>query len=215
MIVKGWNNGKHNNKTGSGYGLALTKADRDKYFKQSWEEIIIDLGGSELVQVKLSKSFWKDCIELRSSKIGKWLINKELAPWKKNNPPKLELEYLKRNHFRLTYMQDYEKEYSEDSFWRKISRNALKAGKEVVLNALTLYYCLQDEDTPTKAKLTIFGALGYFIVMLDAIPDFTPIVGYGDDLGAIMLAMGIVAVHIKPEHRALAEKQLKKLFGKH
>jgi len=215
MIVKGWNNGNPNDKSGAGYGIILTKKDRDKYFKQSWESITFDLDGLDSVQVKLSKSFWKDCIELRNSKIGKWLLNKGLAPWENNHPPTLSLESLRGKKFLLTYKHDYEKEYTDDSFWDKLSNNALKAGREVVLNALTLYYCLLDEDTPYKSKAVIIGALGYFIVPLDAIPDFTPLVGYGDDLGAIMLALGTVAIHIKPEHRTLAEKQLKKLFGKH
>ncbi len=214
MIVKGWNNGKPNDRSGAGYGIILSKSDRDVHFKQSWDSITIDLEGIESVQVKLSESFWKDCTELRSSKIGKWLLRKELAPWKKNYPPTLSLESLRGKKFLLTYKLNYEDEYSEEYFWEKLSNNALKAGREIVLNALTLYYCLLDEDTPYKSKAIIIGALGYFIVPLDAIPDFTPLVGYGDDLGAIMLALGAVAVHIKPEHRIQAEKQFKIIFGK-
>ena len=62
----------------------------------------------------------------------------------KNHPPTLSLETLKGKKFFLSYKPGYEKEYTEDSFWDKLSINALNARREVVLNALTLYYCLLD-----------------------------------------------------------------------
>ncbi|MFQ5477895.1 MAG: YkvA family protein [Candidatus Binatia bacterium] len=109
--------------------------------------------------------------------------------------------------------QEYGIEYSDDSFWQKVKRFALAAGKEVVERALILYYCLQDADTPKWAKGVVVGALGYFIVPLDAIPDFTPVAGYSDDLGALAAALAMVAAHIKPEHRAKAAAKLETWFG--
>lgn len=40
------------------------------------------------------------------------------------------------------------KEYNESSFWEKIQNYAGSAGTDVVGKALTLYYCLIDQDTP-------------------------------------------------------------------
>ena len=105
-------------------------------------------------------------------------------------------------------------EYSEESFWRKVTDFAKTAGKEVIITALTAYYCAIDLDTPATAKAIIFGALGYFILPLDAIPDPTPVVGFSDDLGALALALTLVAAHIKPEHRKKAEEQWANIFGK-
>ena len=99
------------------------------------------------------------------------------------------------------------------NLWEKISKFAKSAGKEVVEKALILFYAASDPDTPKKAKAIIFSALGYFILPLDAIPDITPILGFSDDLGAIVLALATVAAHIKPEHRMAAREKVVKWFG--
>ena len=108
---------------------------------------------------------------------------------------------------------DYGKEYQEESFWQKIRSYALAAGKAVIEIAFVLYYCLQDSDTPPWAKAVIIGALGYFILPMDGIPDFTPVVGFSDDFGALASAMGIVAVHIKPVHRMNAKMKVEEWWG--
>ncbi len=108
---------------------------------------------------------------------------------------------------------DFNKEYSDDSFWEKVKAFALKAGREVLEKALIMYYCLQDSDTPVKAKAVIIGALGYFIMPFDAIPDMIVGVGFADDLGVLAAALAIVAVHVKQEHRDKAEEKLQEWFG--
>lgn len=87
-------------------------------------------------------------------------------------------------------------EYSDDSFWLKIKQFAKKAGREVVENALCLYYAARKPDTPRWAKTIIFGALAYFITPLDAIPDLTPLVGFTDDLGALAAALAMVSMYV-------------------
>ena len=108
---------------------------------------------------------------------------------------------------------EYDKEYSETGFWEKLKKFALKMGKDVVELALTLYYTLQHPDLPPWAKTTIYGALGYLIFPFDAIPDLTPLVGYTDDLGAIVAASSIVAMYITPEIREQARQKLHEWFG--
>jgi uncharacterized membrane protein YkvA (DUF1232 family) len=81
------------------------------------------------------------------------------------------------------------------------------------MTALTLFYCLQDPDTPKWAKATIAGALGYFILPMDLIPDFLPGAGFTDDWGALFAAIGTVAAYIKNEHRLKAASQWGRLFG--
>ncbi|RLI81964.1 hypothetical protein DRP04_05000 [Archaeoglobales archaeon] len=101
LIVSGWNNGSPNNETGAGYGIRISKKDRDKYFRREWEFVEIELEDDEVITVRLSSSFWKDCSELRSSKIGMWMLQKGYAPWPKNNPPKFELIPVSERRFRL------------------------------------------------------------------------------------------------------------------
>jgi len=108
---------------------------------------------------------------------------------------------------------EYAQEYSEESFWEKLGKFALRAGREVVVQALTLYYCMRDRDTPKWAKGVIVGALGYFILPLDAIPDFTPLIGYADDLGALTAAVATVAAHVKSEHFEKARETSRRWFG--
>jgi len=108
---------------------------------------------------------------------------------------------------------EYGKNFSDDSFWGKIGRFALAAGKQVIEKALILYYCMLDRDTPAWAKAVIVGALGYFILPADAIPDLIPVVGYADDLGALAAAFGMVAVHVKSEHQEQARQKIKQWFG--
>ena len=108
---------------------------------------------------------------------------------------------------------DFNKEYSDDSFWKKVKTFALQAGREVLDKALTMYYCLQDDDTPMPAKATIIGALAYFIMPFDAIPDMIPVVGFTDDLGILAAALVVVSAHVKQEHRDMADAKLQEWFG--
>ena len=104
------------------------------------------------------------------------------------------------------------KEYSDSSFWEKLTKQAKTAGKEVVEKALILYYAAEDPETPTAAKATIYGALAYFIFPLDAVPDFLPVAGYVDDAAVLAGAIMIVAFHIKPDHKKKAQAKMKDLF---
>ena len=109
---------------------------------------------------------------------------------------------------------NYENKYDEKSLFEKISKFALVAGKKVIFQVLVLYYCLLDRDTPAWAKTTIIGALGYFIFPLDAIPDIITGIGYSDDFGVLVFAMGTVIAHIKEEHKERAKEQVSRIFGK-
>lgn len=110
-------------------------------------------------------------------------------------------------------MDEYSKHYEETSFWTKARTFARSAGRKVVGPALVLYHALQDSDTPAWARSVIVGTLGYFILPSDAIPDFLPGAGLTDDLGALTVALGIVAAYIKREHRDKARRQLDAWLG--
>lgn len=98
--------------------------------------------------------------------------------------------------------------YSEDSFWEKVKSHAKSAGEEVLTVALKMYFAAIDSDTPAWAKATIYSALGYFILPIDAVPDMLPAVGYTDDLGVLAAAFTAVAVHIKDRHVKEAKETL-------
>jgi uncharacterized membrane protein YkvA (DUF1232 family) len=110
-------------------------------------------------------------------------------------------------------MSDYSVHYSENSFWEKVRDFAIKAGREIIEKVLILYYCLQDPDTPAWAKSVIIGALGYFILPTDAIPDPIPVIGYTDDLGVITAAILAIAASIKEEQKQKARETLAQWFS--
>lgn len=105
------------------------------------------------------------------------------------------------------------KHYSEEKFWTKIAKFGKKAGSSVVYAVLLLYYTLQKPNVPKKVKATIIGALGYFILPLDLLPDFLVGIGYTDDLGALGLALFQVAMYIDEDIKSKARLKLTEWFG--
>jgi len=112
-----------------------------------------------------------------------------------------------------TPMNVAEEDYSEETFWEKVARFAKRAGREVIEKALWLHFAAQDEKTPIWAKTTMYGALAYFIVPTDMIPDIIPGAGFTDDLGALAAAVTTVAVYITPAVKAKATEQVNRWFG--
>ena len=106
---------------------------------------------------------------------------------------------------------NYSSNYSESGFWNKILSCAGKAGREIVKNALVLYYALPY--TSAQKKALIIGALGYLILPIDLVPDFIPVVGFGDDAAALLAALKTAKTSATPEVYAQAERKLKELFG--
>lgn len=99
--VTAWNNGKYS-RTGSGYGLRIDPASRDAVFDGSWSHVVLDLpNGAAGVRVTLSPAFWRDCPELRSREIGRWLIAAGHDHWQPGRPPAFVLTRVSGNHFRV------------------------------------------------------------------------------------------------------------------
>lgn len=106
MIITAWNNGEHH-PTGAGYGLKIEVKDRDKYFKKECKNIILELQGKkESVTVNIDKtSFWNvTCGELINKRIGSWLRKNGKAPWQKGCPPKLKMEQIDNNTFKVEFI---------------------------------------------------------------------------------------------------------------
>lgn len=105
------------------------------------------------------------------------------------------------------------KNFSDEKFWDKLKKFGKKAGSSVVYAVLLLYFTLQKPEVPVKAKTIIIGALGYFILPLDLIPDVAVGVGYTDDLGALGVALFQVAIYIDDDIKNRAKEKLKDWFG--
>lgn len=116
----------------------------------------------------------------------------------------------------MNILKDYETyqgSFSAAKFWGKIKGVAKKAGVKVIYVALILYYELTDPDIDTKEKAVIIGALGYFILPIDLIPDTIPVAGFTDDLAALIAAYKFVEHNITPEIKTKAKTKLAEWFG--
>jgi uncharacterized membrane protein YkvA (DUF1232 family) len=78
---------------------------------------------------------------------------------------------------------------------------------------LLLYYVLKSPSVSRGDKSKIYGALGYFILPLDLLPDFIPMAGYADDLSAVLWALHTVWKNITPEIKAQAAAKTREWFG--
>lgn len=95
------------------------------------------------------------------------------------------------------------------NFWPKLQKNLARipfAG-----DVLAAWYCATDAKTPLKVKGTLFGALAYFILPFDVIPDVILGLGFTDDLAVLMTAMTLVKNHITQEHRDRARETIDRL----
>jgi uncharacterized membrane protein YkvA (DUF1232 family) len=73
---------------------------------------------------------------------------------------------------------------------------------------LSAYYCAFDRNTPRHVHVALVGALAYFVLPIDAVPDMLPLFGYTDDAAVLATALRLVASHIRPEHREAAQRTL-------
>lgn len=94
-------------------------------------------------------------------------------------------------------------------FWPKLKRIA--AGLPFAEDLLTAYYCAFDNETPLRVRAALLGALAYFVLPFDFVPDFLPLLGYGDDAAVLAGAIKLVIDHIRPEHRDAARETLARL----
>lgn len=109
-------------------------------------------------------------------------------------------------------IEQYQEHYSESGLFSKIGKVCKKAGIKVIYYVLLLYYVLMDENTPWEQKGIIIGALGYFILPIDLIPDFIPVAGYADDIAALTACIKAVMDSITPSVKQKAVQKLTDWF---
>ena len=95
------------------------------------------------------------------------------------------------------------------SFWRILS--AAAAGIPFAEDLLAAYYCAFDRATSLQVKATLIGAIAYFVLPIDAIPDVMPVLGFTDDAAVLAAAIKLVANHIQVAHRDAARDKLARL----
>ena len=93
-------------------------------------------------------------------------------------------------------------------FWIKLKQ--VMAKLPFAEDLLAAYYCAFDRNTPRHVQVSLLGALAYFILPFDFMPDMLPILGFTDDAAVLATAIRVVSSNITPEHREAARAALKR-----
>ena len=94
----------------------------------------------------------------------------------------------------------------EQGFWDKVRWTLGRV--PFVEEAMAAYYCALDPKTPLQVKAILLGALAYFVIPVDMIPDFIAGLGFTDDAVVLALAIRSVAPAITERHRNKARAAL-------
>jgi uncharacterized membrane protein YkvA (DUF1232 family) len=93
-------------------------------------------------------------------------------------------------------------------FWIKLKRVVVRL--PFAEDLLAAYYCAFDKETPRHVQGALLGAIAYFILPFDFIPDMLPVLGFTDDAAVLATAIRLVASHITEDHRRAARAALKR-----
>ena len=119
---------------------------------------------------------------------------------------KAEIEAIRRAEGRSDESAQSDEARVKGGFWAKVKR----VGRNLpfVEDAVAAYYCTLDPSTPTRVKVILLSALAYFVLPLDAVADFLPLLGFADDAAVLAAAISEVAGSINAEHREKARQAL-------
>ena len=91
-------------------------------------------------------------------------------------------------------------------FWTKARKVAARL--PFAEDLLAAYYCAFDRDTPVQVKAALLGALAYFVLPFDGMPDVLPMLGFADDAAVLATALRLVASPRTPAHREAATRAM-------
>lgn len=99
----------------------------------------------------------------------------------------------------------------EQRFWRKLRR--VIARIPFAEDLIAAYYCAVDPETPAYVRAVLLGAVAYFILPIDMVPDILAGLGFTDDASVLAAALAAVGRHLQPKHRQRAKASLDDLAG--
>lgn len=97
----------------------------------------------------------------------------------------------------------------KEKFFPKLTR--VLARVPLADELVAAYYCAFDGATPLKAKGILVGALAYFVLPVDAVPDFILGLGFSDDMAVLLAAFNVVRTHVTDDHRRRARETIARL----
>lgn len=103
-------------------------------------------------------------------------------------------------------------EPDERQFWRKLGR--VLARIPFAEDLVTAWYCAKDPLTPVHVRAFLWGAVAYFLLPTDMIPDYVVALGYTDDAAVIAMVMSLLGRYVEPRHRDAAQARITALRGR-
>ena len=97
-------------------------------------------------------------------------------------------------------MSEYSRAYSEGAFKTKLG--SIAGLENLIQAARQVHALMRDRATPIWVKGLCIAVLGYLILPTDAVADFIPVLGYGDDLAALTTAIGLIAANLPKKAEA-------------
>ncbi|MBC7432172.1 MAG: DUF1232 domain-containing protein [Rubritepida sp.] len=99
------------------------------------------------------------------------------------------------------------------AFFGTLRANARRLGGPAAHQLLKLWFAGTGPGAPRRVKAVFYGALAYFVMPLDAVPDIIPVIGWGDDMAVVAAALAYASTHITDEARARAARVHRRIFG--
>lgn len=99
-----------------------------------------------------------------------------------------------------------QEEVVRSRFWRTVRRAVGQI--PFVEDLVAAYYCALDSKTPLRVRATLMGALGYFVLPTDLVPDVLLGFGFADDASVLVAAIALASAHITDAHRLEARQAL-------
>ncbi|MGM4894639.1 YkvA family protein [Tardiphaga sp. 839_C3_N1_4] len=105
-----------------------------------------------------------------------------------------------------------DRESVRKQFWRKLKKLAVRL--PFAEDLLAAYYCAFDRQTPRHVQAALLGAIAYFVLPFDFVPDMLPVLGFTDDAAVLATALRMVTSHINEDHRAAARAAIARGLAK-
>ena len=106
----------------------------------------------------------------------------------------------------LTSLPTVRQQPDERTFWRKLGR--VFAHIPFAEDIVAVWYCALDSATPVHVRALLWGAVAYFILPTDVVPDYLAGLGFSDDAAVIAAVVSLLGRHLAPQHRAAAAAKL-------
>ena len=99
-----------------------------------------------------------------------------------------------------------------DGFWDKVLANLHRV--PFLEDLVAAYYCAIDPRTPTAVKAALVGALAYFVMPFDLVPDFLLGVGFTDDAAVLAGVVATIRKYMTIDHYTQAHAWIRGVQGR-